>query len=133
MLVFLMREHPLLHAGGYAGGPGEDKLPELRAELANDGATVAKVMRWLKRIEKRRTINNDYTSYGLKHLAEPWVGYVRNGSFIAAAMLCGFKWAHRWQDGSNVRFAMDQRSIEALSYEKTQTRLTGHLSDLRWK
>lgn len=133
LLTFLMREQPLLHADGFAGGPGESKLRELRAELANDGQTVARVMRWLQRIEKRRTINNRHTSYGLKHLAEPWVGYVRNGSFIAAAMLCGFEWAHRRQDGPNVSFAMDQRSIEALKHEKKHARLTGHLSDLRWK
>jgi hypothetical protein len=46
---------------------------------------------WLRRHNKRKTINKSRTSYGLKHVAERDVGYITNGVFIAAAVAEGFR------------------------------------------
>jgi hypothetical protein len=55
---------------------------------------------WLRRHNKRKTINKSGTSYGLKHIAERDVGYITNGVFIAAAVAEGFR-VVRDGDGPN--------------------------------
>src|ERR1700674_741688 len=48
--------------------------------------------RFCASIEPTKNINTDAgSSYGLKHVAEPRIGYTCNGAFIAAAISCGFK------------------------------------------
>jgi hypothetical protein len=46
---------------------------------------------WLQEQQKRKTINQWGTSYGLKHVAAHDVGYITNGVFIAAAVSAGFQ------------------------------------------
>jgi hypothetical protein len=56
------------------------------------------VTRWLSQCTKTRNINKDIgTSYGLKHIAQAWLGergidgYAYNGCFLMAAQRLGFK------------------------------------------
>jgi hypothetical protein len=46
---------------------------------------------WLRRHNKRKTINKSRTSYGLKHVAARDIGYITNGVFIAAAVAEDFR------------------------------------------
>jgi hypothetical protein len=90
------------------------QLAEDREQLRQSADAVEKTMGWLaKNIEKRKTFNDCANSYPLKHLAEPDIGYVTNGVFIAAAIIAGY--AYRILVNSpNVEFAMSTGSIRAL-------------------
>lgn len=49
-------------------------------------------------------VNDEYTSYTLKHRAEDWCGrYIGNGAFIIAAIGLGYRFE---ADGINARFNM---------------------------
>lgn len=45
---------------------------------------------WLSRWPKTKGFQDFGTSYGLKHIAEPEIGYTPNGVFIAASVAAGF-------------------------------------------
>jgi len=70
------------------------ELSERRAALASccsqDGFERAK--RWLVDQGRLQRISRRHTSYGLKHLAEPEIGYVTSGEFIAAAIALGLRY-----------------------------------------
>ncbi len=53
------------------------------------------------------------SSYGLKHLAEPDIGYVTNGVFIAAALAEGFK-VERISATPNAALNIGRRAVSAL-------------------
>ena len=61
-----------------------------------------KARKWLRQFRKLSSLNRRGTSYGLKHVAEPEIGYVTNGVFIAAAIAEGFTIA-RADNGPNAR------------------------------
>lgn len=81
--------------------------------------------------EKRKTINDDFGSYGLKHRAEDLTrrqglyeylgGYVPNGIFIIAAIACGFK-AKRYDDGPTCCFNISSKSIRSTASRPLMTR-----------
>lgn len=52
--------------------------------------------RWINEfIGKRKTINDEYSSYGLKHKVEKWAedtDYISNGAFIQAAVDLGYEY-----------------------------------------
>lgn len=59
---------------------------------------ILKAKNFLSHQQKRKTINLDRTSYGLKHIAEKWkdpqfpdCSYISNGAFIVAAIGLGFE------------------------------------------
>ncbi len=97
----------------------EGKLRLIEAEEQFEAACV-----WLDSIDKTEKINTSNSSYYLKHLAEnrQGVGHISNGSFIAAAVYCGFK--YRTGGGyPNLVFNMSEESIheaylESLNYQK---------------
>lgn len=77
-------------------------------DLLNSTEAVAKVCGWLQGAEKVKAPR--VSSYYLKHVAEPEIGYVTNGVFIVAAILCGF--SYRVSPGSpNVALGVSERSI----------------------
>jgi hypothetical protein len=47
--------------------------------------------RWLCRFPKTKNFNARGTSYRLKHMAEPTIGYVTDGMFICAAIAKNFR------------------------------------------
>lgn len=50
--------------------------------------------------------NERMSSYGLKHLAERFQGYISNGAFIVAALRLGFRAVPTAPDSPNVYFDM---------------------------
>jgi hypothetical protein len=72
---------------------------------------------WLRRQRKIKHMNLSRSSYGLKHIAEPDIGYVTNGIFIAAAIAEGFR---IYADGPNARFNIGKR-LAAVPLPETTT------------
>lgn len=61
------------------------------SELPNEDQ-VRVCLDWLaQHARKRKTVNHEVYSYGLKHIVERTVGYVSNGAFILAAHRAGYK------------------------------------------
>lgn len=68
---------------------------------------------WLNHeIARTVKINQNYSSYGLKHIVERDIGYLTNGVFIAAAVHCGFRW--REYADPNPCFNVSGHSIRAV-------------------
>jgi hypothetical protein len=80
---------------------------------------------FLKKVEKRQTINRKHGSYGLKHMVENPAGrfgvpsspslhqgYIYEGTFILAAISQGFRWV---QPGKHlkVNFNISERSLKS--------------------
>lgn len=86
------------------------KFRKQQKELLASTKSFQKACQWLGYIEKIKLINNRYTSYGLKHIAEKEIGYIANGVFIAAAIHCGFDFKVV-DGGPNVQFNMSEKSI----------------------
>jgi hypothetical protein len=89
----VMQEHPNLCSYGYrAVVPSFElaKMDEWRARLAADTEQFEKALSWcLRYLVLSKRVNKRYTSYGLKHICEPFIGYVTNGTFIAAFLAAG--------------------------------------------
>ncbi len=84
-----------------------------QAELLESAAVCTRVCEWLADIAPTKTVNRRRGSYGLKHMAERDIGdYVSNGSFIAAAIHCGFPYRLK-PDSPNVWFGMSEKSLKA--------------------
>jgi hypothetical protein len=100
--------------------PGRELLPKERQkqleaerkELLESSESCTRVCEWLADLKPIKTINRRHTSYGLKHIAEPEIGYVTNGAFIAAAVHCGFNYETS-RESLNVFFGISERSIKA--------------------
>jgi hypothetical protein len=94
-----------------------------RRYLRNKVEEVKWVVGWIENnLKPRKSLNRDYTSYGLKHLVERHYTathddfkYVSNGQFIAAAMIAGY--GYQRYDGANVLFTVSSRSITLLNRE----------------
>lgn len=115
----VIRKIPALNAHGvgiFEGGRGlsatqrEELLERETRELLGSEDACTRICEWLKDITPIKTV--EQSSYSLKHVAEPEIGYVTNGSFIAAAVHSGFPF--RVNPGSpNVSFGMSEKSIKA--------------------
>jgi hypothetical protein len=69
----------------------------------------------LRKARKRKTINTNYSSYGLKHRVEDTYGkYVSNGAFIVAAMELGYEVKPTDFDSPNGNFNISIRTIPGL-------------------
>jgi len=71
-----------------------EEIAKMRIELLKDFDIFQKVSQWIEsNTITRKTINNEYSSYSWKHVAENKIGtYVPNGVFIAAAINVGLKY-----------------------------------------
>ncbi len=116
----VMGAHPRLHVCGYGNhSAGRDRftreqLNSYRDELLSESSLthIDVACAWIERyMLPTATINNRSNSYGIKHAAEKFVGYMVNGHFITAALLCGFRTSK--QPGYNPSFNMSERSIKA--------------------
>lgn len=120
MVERVMGAHPRLHVCGYGNhSAGRDRftreqLSRYRDELLSDSslARIDVACAWIERyMQPTITINHNSSSYGIKHAAEKFVGYMVNGHFITAALLCGFRTTKH--PGYNPPFNMSKRSINA--------------------
>ncbi len=74
----------------------------------NDEKEIEICKRWISTfISPRTTLNNQYSSYGMKHLVEDWAEtYVSNGAFIAAAIDLGYRYKQGQAKSPNAVFNM---------------------------
>lgn len=88
------------------------EIQKERQVLKNNYKTVEVTVQWLqKNAKKIKTLNLHYTSYAYKHCAEHDIGYITNGTFIAAAIIAGFPYKIRF-DSPNVEFGISSQSIK---------------------
>ena len=78
----------------------------------------AQLVEWCRSLEKSKTFNKYYTSYGLKHVFQYNGGfYISNGAFKQAMLLAGFN--HKeCESRINWRFNVSQKSIKAAQVSK---------------
>lgn len=71
---------------------GQRKV-EREALLAPDSLrAILMDMGWIQcYLIKDKQVNRQRTSYGLKHVAERWTGYLTTGQFIVAMLVLGFR------------------------------------------
>lgn len=122
-LVITMAKHPLLNACGIGvievgkRLSREERLAALardRAELRASTTRVTHAVEWLQRnVLPTKTMHRSRDSYGFKHSAEPEIGYITNGAFIAAGMIAGYP--YEIVPGSpNVSFGFSAKSMKGV-------------------
>lgn len=116
-LKTVMEKFPRLNSFGmglYANGNGlirSEKIQQMKQNkesLLSRTEAICKIIEWLSRINKIKTINTKHTSYRYKHIVENDIGYITNGEFIAAAIIAGFKPAFTTH-GPNASFNMSAK------------------------
>lgn len=102
ILSNLLAKYPLLHPAGWAthsyyvypGFSERDVVAEREAMPKQHAGQFLKACLWIKEnMEPSARFCKDISSYGLKHIAEEEIGYIMNGTFIAAAIHCGVDFA----------------------------------------
>ncbi|MFZ3088870.1 MAG: hypothetical protein WA123_12490, partial [Methylotenera sp.] len=95
-----------------------DSFNKNRAALLDAVDECNKACMFLRHVNKRKTLNDSYGSYGLKHRVEHYMKriegvdnyYVANGSFICAAIYMGFEYDQIRSMSPNVSFNVSSRS-----------------------
>lgn len=126
----IIERHPRLTAFGMgvfdeqrlSPAEREEKFAEDRAEMFSPESLrmFAVASRWLGQFKQIKGFNNNVTSYGLKHTAEPLLGYTYNGMFIAGAVDAGFHIRLASPGSSNVVFNISERSRTAVERRRIE-------------
>lgn len=118
-LAITMKEEPALNAIGISFpfdsslslSQRQVKFKEAREELKNSFPEIDKIASWFQdNIVPIKTIDRSRTSYRLKHIVERQIGYITNGQFIAAAIICGYPYKAIY-GSPNVYFGMSKKSF----------------------
>ena len=89
------------------GGSSADRDAMLLPQSLDD---FRRARAWLRAKPRTTHVNSSAgTCYGLKHLAEPEIGYSTNGTFIAAALAEGFKIKRCGHDSLNAWINISSR------------------------
>lgn len=103
----VLSENPTL---SYLGLCPTDRTAETVNKLKNATKEISMCIDWIKdNVRVTKAISTKRTSYGLKHNVERYFpdSYIANGSFIAAALMYGFKHKRVPNDtGRNAYFNM---------------------------
>ena len=96
----VVADNPLLTAEGFEHGFKGDRPEYVPARISVKDMQAA--VDWLKKVDRRESVNTTCSSYYLKHVAEKTSPdkYISNGAFIAGAYFLGFK-VRRIEDGPN--------------------------------
>lgn len=109
--------HPDLSDNGL--NTPEARRPEWQADLLDSADSCTRICEWLGPF--RRVQPHTETSYGIKHIAEPEIGYVTNGAFIAAVVHLGIPY-RRFFDSPNITVGLSRRDLAA-ARERVGTRI----------
>ena len=115
-ILRVLKKEPRLTSNGLEF-KNKDLLRKSRKELLSpiDVERFYKCCEWLSQISMTKRLNRQHSSYYLKHVAENDIGYIGNGTFIASAIHCGFKYS---SDDLSPYFNMSYKSIEDLVKNK---------------
>ena len=101
----VMDNHPDLTAHGF-GSLNPVEFKNFRQQLKNSLREFQSCCVYLSLCKKSKRMYKLLSSYGLKSRVEFMNGYVSNGSFIAAALHCGFS-VSRIPNSPNAYFDID--------------------------
>ena len=91
---------------------------ELRRRLLEEEERFASARQWIqRRLRPIQSFNERRTSYGLKHICEAEIGYLTNGTFVAAMIACGYRVR---RDGANAVFNVGERSVKEAAAAATE-------------
>jgi len=119
----VLEQHTWLHFCGYGLPYDPSKtvaerthsVQVWRAALldASSIVQIQKTCEWIKEnFEQQKTVNYRHTSYGLKHIVEKKTGYISNGQFIVAALLCGYTMGRKSHSSYNPSFNIKEVSVK---------------------
>ena len=122
VITGLLKQYPLLNSSGWASSfyyrTPENSLKEIIAERdampVDHAEPFLRACKWIRSsMVPSDKLCEEISSYGLKHLAEEEIGYIRNGTFIAAAIHCGFEFAPVTKDlnPQNLYFKFDYKAL----------------------
>lgn len=113
---------PIPYTAGYRGMKNEreifesiDHPKDFYDELTEEKQEI--LLSWCRKLESIKRINQDVTSYGLKHTFENSQGgfSISNGSFKGAMLLCGFCIKDPYE--LNWHFNISKKSVRQLREE----------------
>ena len=119
----LQEKYPLLNPSGWAS-PWfyVDEHHSLESVLADREAMPQEhaepfllACEWIREnMPQSRKVCRRKSSYGLKDIAEKEIGYIQNGTFIAAAIHCGLKFVpvDKKLNSQNVFFKFDDKPFK---------------------
>jgi hypothetical protein len=123
----IMVQEPTLSRFGfgvYAGIPKADReahLTKNRQELRDCEPRVKEICEWIRlHLRSIQSINPHRSSYGLKHIVEDDIEYVANGEFIAAMLMCGYRYT---KDGANAWFNVSEKAVKAVTWRQESERI----------
>ncbi len=115
----VMADYPDLGDFGFfykskLSGYSPEEFQEQRKGLKESSETFDLCVGWIAtNLTPRKTINNDCSAYGIKHMAEPEIGYSTNGVFIAALIHCGYQF-RRLPNNPNAWFNVSGESLSVI-------------------
>lgn len=94
--------------------PNELDLPSEFDELSDSQKQI--LLDWCNQINKTKSINNNHSSYGLKHIFEDSKDgfYITNGAFKGAMLKCNFDYRPASPSSCNWCFNISEKSIKKL-------------------
>jgi hypothetical protein len=126
-LEAIMAQEPTLSRFGFgvydsvSSADREAKLAESRQQLRDHAERVNEICEWIwLHLRPTTRINQNRSSYGLKHIVEHDLAYVANGEFIAAMLMRGYRYA---KIGPNARFNVSENTIKAVTQRQEMARM----------
>lgn len=123
----IMTQEPTLTRFGFGVYDGtskadrDAKLTQGRAELREQSGRVEEICEWIRlHLRPIQSINSHRSSYGLKHIVEHDIEYVANGEFIAAMLMCGYRYT---KDGPNAWFNVSEKAVKAVTQRQEMGRM----------
>lgn len=112
----ILKQHSDLSGHGWRdGGMTQTEFQQDRKWMLTPEALVQfyNACQWVKLMLPIKSINQNVTSYGLKHMAERYQRtYIANGILIAAALHYDYFYKRCGKDSPNCLFNMSQKSIK---------------------
>ena len=110
----VLADNPLITAEGFEHGWKKTRPEYIPASV--NIREMQGAVDWLRKADRRVSVNTTCSSYGLKHIAEKTVAsipYISNGAFIAAAYYLGFD-VRRINGGPNAHINISNKSVRKL-------------------
>ena len=110
----VLADNPLITAEGFEHGWKKTRPEYIPASV--NIREMQGAVDWLRKADRRVSVNTTCSSYGLKHIAEKTVTsipYISNGAFIAAAYYLGFD-VRRINGSPNAHINISNKSVRKL-------------------
>lgn len=93
----------------------QERVTNAQKTLVDNTSEIEAAITWIKNnLEPATKINVSTNSYTLKHYAEKETGYISNGVFILAALMCGYECEQYSPNSINGCFNISAKKIKEL-------------------